>query len=84
MACPPVALALGALVVLGLALYGLVITLHVLYYLPGRVRSGLRELFLGLEKCPSCRALLRAPAARQCFRCGLDWHDSDPVVRHKS
>src|SRR5690242_20056031 len=27
-----------------------------------------------LNKCPSCGALARTPRARQCRRCGHDWH----------
>jgi hypothetical protein len=29
-----------------------------------------------LNNCPSCGALARTPQARQCRRCGHDWHSS--------
>lgn len=32
-------------------------------------------------KCPYCRARLRTARARQCFRCGMDWHDPANIVR---
>ena len=32
--------------------------------------------------CPYCRAALRVATAKQCFQCGMDWHDSaNPVKR---
>jgi CheY-like chemotaxis protein len=33
--------------------------------------------------CPYCKALLRTARARQCFECGMDWHDPDNVVCQK-
>ena len=27
-----------------------------------------------LNRCPRCDGLCRTPQARQCFRCGHDWH----------
>jgi hypothetical protein len=33
--------------------------------------------------CPHCGALLRTARARQCFECGMDWHDQDNVVCRK-
>jgi anti-anti-sigma regulatory factor len=34
-------------------------------------------------QCPYCPALLPTPRARQCFQCGMDWHDPDNVVCRK-
>lgn len=31
-------------------------------------------------RCPYCPAFLHTPRARQCFECGMDWHDPDNVV----
>jgi hypothetical protein len=31
------------------------------------------EVFI--NRCPSCRRVVRTPGARQCFWCGHDWHD---------
>src|SRR3954451_22770763 len=31
--------------------------------------------------CPHCGVPLRTDRARQCFACGMDWHDPDHVVR---
>jgi anti-anti-sigma factor len=33
--------------------------------------------------CPYCGAFLCTPQARQCFQCGMDWHDPDNVVCRK-
>jgi len=30
--------------------------------------------------CPHCGRLLRNPRAKQCFECGMDWHDPDNVL----
>jgi hypothetical protein len=30
------------------------------------------EIFV--NRCPSCKRLVRTPQARQCFWCGFDWH----------
>lgn len=27
-----------------------------------------------VNRCPSCRRIVRTPQARQCFWCGCDWH----------
>jgi hypothetical protein len=27
-----------------------------------------------LNRCPSCRKIVRTPKAQQCFWCGHDWH----------
>jgi hypothetical protein len=29
-----------------------------------------------VNRCPQCRRIVRTPQARQCFRCGHDWHRS--------
>jgi hypothetical protein len=29
-----------------------------------------------VNRCPQCKRVARTPKARQCFRCGHDWHDS--------
>jgi hypothetical protein len=34
-------------------------------------------------RCPYCPAFLPTPQARQCFRCGMDWHDPKNVVCRK-
>jgi hypothetical protein len=34
-------------------------------------------------RCPYSPAFLRTPKARQCFECGMDWHDPDNVVCRK-
>jgi len=34
--------------------------------------------------CPYCGQPLKSPLAKQCFQCGLDWHDDDNVVRRGS
>jgi hypothetical protein len=34
-------------------------------------------------RCPYCPAFLPTPQARQCFKCGMDWHDPDNVVCRK-
>jgi hypothetical protein len=34
-------------------------------------------------RCPYCPAMLPTPQARQCFRCGMDWHDPKNVVCRK-
>ena len=31
--------------------------------------------------CLHCGKLLRTKEARQCFECGMDWHDPERVVR---
>ena len=31
--------------------------------------------------CPHCGQALRSPKAKQCFDCGMDWHDSSQIVR---
>jgi hypothetical protein len=33
--------------------------------------------------CPYCGAALRTEKAKQCFKCGMDWRDSDSVVCRK-
>ena len=38
-----------------------------------------RTSFYG-PPCPYCRRLLRNERARQCFECGMDWHDPAKVV----
>ena len=30
--------------------------------------------------CPYCKKPLRSPLAKQCFHCGMDWHDAQNVV----
>lgn len=37
---------------------------------------------VGLSTCPYCRSELKSAKARQCFSCGMDWHDPDNVVQH--
>jgi hypothetical protein len=34
------------------------------------------EVFV--NRCPRCARVVRTPKARQCFRCGFDWHDPEP------
>lgn len=34
--------------------------------------------------CPICGEPLRTKEAKQCLSCGMDWHDPDNIVRHKS
>jgi len=34
--------------------------------------------------CPYCGQPLKSALAKQCFQCGLDWHDDDNVVRRGS
>jgi len=43
----------------------------------GRILSEDRD-HIFLNNCPSCGALARTPQARQCRRCGLDWHHNPP------
>jgi len=31
---------------------------------------------IDVNRCPRCRRIARTPKARQCFRCGHDWHES--------
>ena len=31
--------------------------------------------------CPYCGAALRTAKAKQCFACGMDWHDPTNVIR---
>lgn len=33
--------------------------------------------------CPYCRRFLRNKNAKQCFECGMDWHDPSRVVNRK-
>lgn len=33
--------------------------------------------------CPYCGRLLRTDQARQCFECGMDWHDPARAVKHR-
>ncbi len=35
----------------------------------------LREHDVAVARCPRCTRVLKSPAARQCLRCGADWHD---------
>ena len=34
--------------------------------------------------CPYCKASLVSDLAKQCFHCGMDWHDPTTVVRRGS
>jgi hypothetical protein len=34
------------------------------------------------KPCPYCGKLLMTEKAQQCFMCGMDWHDSNNVIRH--
>src|SRR5262245_22484055 len=34
--------------------------------------------------CPYCGERLRTRLAKQCCHCGMDWHDSDHIIRLKS
>ena len=33
--------------------------------------------------CPHCGRLLRNEKAKQCFECGMDWHDPENVICHR-
>jgi hypothetical protein len=33
------------------------------------------EVFV--NRCPTCRRVVRTPQARQCLWCGFDWHGSE-------
>ena len=33
------------------------------------------------KPCPYCGKVLRTDKARQCFDCGMDWHDSNQPIR---
>jgi len=35
-------------------------------------------------KCRNCGTRLFAPGTKQCLKCGMDWHDPDNVVFHKT
>jgi hypothetical protein len=41
-----------------------------------------RTSFYG-PHCPYCGRLLRNQRARQCFECGMDWHDPQNVICHR-
>jgi hypothetical protein len=34
------------------------------------------------KHCPYCGKPLATDRAKQCFSCGMDWHDPDSVVKH--
>jgi hypothetical protein len=34
--------------------------------------------------CPYCGRLLRNKRAKQCFVCGMDWHDAEHPVSHRN
>ena len=33
------------------------------------------------EPCPYCGKPLRAKSAKQCFECGMDWHDATHIIQ---
>lgn len=39
------------------------------------------QRFFGEGMCPYCGVKLRTPQARQCFECGVSWHNPQRVVR---
>lgn len=42
-----------------------------------------RLAFFG-PPCPYCNRFLRNKKAKQCFECGMDWHDPSRVVNRKA
>ena len=49
-----------------------------------RVDRPLTEMPLPLRSpCPYCGKPLATDKAKQCFECGMDWHDPQNVVCHK-
>ena len=57
----------------GSALIGRCVLAYAVHTKPIEAKTG--------APCPYCGEPLRTPNAKQCFRCGEDWHD--PVARHR-
>jgi len=56
--------------------------------LRSQLAEAAKEYFEGPSKepeskpCPYCGQPLRAPLAKQCFECHMDWHDPNNVIKH--